>query len=165
MLLRCVPKGICSWDFRVEGEAGRIGSTGLRSRKEQGSVELGGTTHEIVKHGMMSGRWSLTDGDGRERIAARKPSVFSHRVLLMHAETTYTLQKRGWMSRSFELLGEGEEPLLRIEPDHAFTRRATLRAEELVPMEMLLFAFWLVTLMWQREARDATAVGASPDGG
>lgn len=163
MQLQCLPAGLCSWDFRIIGDAGTVGLTRLNFATEQGSVEIGNAPYEVVKDGVLSGRWSLTDGN-REIAAAEKPNPLTRRLLLTHDGQTYTLQAQSVVGRSFELL-HNDQQLARFEREHPFTRRSTIAGDPTLPMETVAFAFWLVALMWRRAARSSGSGGGAAGGG
>lgn len=165
MQLNCLPQGLCSWDYRLVSEAGPIGSTRMNWASETGVVEIGGASHEVVKDGVLSGRWCLKAGDAEaDLLTAEKPSAFSSRLLIAHGEKTCTLQKSGWVGRSFELL-EDERQRLRVEPRHAFTRRGRLWADDALELAVVGFAFWLVAMTWRRAARSSSGGAGGAGGG
>ncbi len=57
-MIRCRPKGICSWDFFLDGE-GHHASLDFNWLSEQGAITADGTSFEVCKHGVLSGQWTL----------------------------------------------------------------------------------------------------------
>jgi hypothetical protein len=68
-----------------------------------------------------------------------------------------TLRAVSAMRRGFEIVAADGVIAGRIEPMHAFTRRAYIDCDERVPELIQLFAFWLVALAWRRAKNNSGA--------
>jgi hypothetical protein len=149
-MMRCKPKGICSWDYFVDGD-GHHGSLVFNWVGEQGTITADGRPFEVQKHGMFSGHWTL-DQNRQSAISAQKSSAFTRTFEMQSAEDALVLCAESVLGRSFRIERSGEV-IATISPDHAFTRRATIKT---VPQKWdfptVCFAFWLVVLIWRREA-------------
>jgi len=150
-MIRCLPKGICSWDFNLDGE-GHHASLEFNWLGEQGAIIADDVRLEVRKHGALSGHWTLEEGE--EPIAsAQKTSAFTRTFEIREGEDTLLLQAESALCRRFRLERSGEV-MATIAPDHAFTRRATIETPgEKWDFRTVCFAFWLVVLMWRRAAR------------
>jgi hypothetical protein len=152
-MIRCKPKGLCSWDFVLDGE-GHQASLAFNWVGEQGAITADGRPFEVRKHGVFSGQWTL-DQDGEAVVSAQKSSAFTRTFAIQNAEETLVLCAESAVGRSFRLERSGEV-LATIRPDHAFTRRATIaiRASH-GDFPTVCFAFWLVVLTWRRAASNS----------
>jgi hypothetical protein len=149
-MLTCLPMSLCSWNYRVRGLPAGEGATAINVLSEQGSLSIGGATYEVVKHGPMSGHWTL-EAAGQIVAEARKPSAMFRTIVVTCGEAALTVQAASPFTRVFELtVGEGVVGSVR--PVHLFTRRALMECDAAVPQLAQMFAFWLVVLSWRRTA-------------
>ena len=156
-MIRCKPKGICSWDFYLEGE-GHPASLEFNWLSEQGAVIADGERFEVRKHGVLSGHWTLDRG-GQEVASAQKSTAFTRTFEIQSPMGSLVLRAESAFGRSFRVERSGDV-IATIVPDHAFTRRATI--ETLVQkwdFPTISFAFWLVVLTWRRAAKSSAAGG------
>jgi hypothetical protein len=149
-MLTCLPAGLCSWNYHVSG--GNLGNAFLAIDwlTEQGSIHVNHVEYAIRKHGALSGHWSMYQA-GRLVAEAHKPSALFRSFQLTGFMNTFTLKAQSPFSRVFELL-DGTACVGRMEPVHAFTRRASLRVNAPVHELLQLFAIWLVVITWRRQA-------------
>ena len=150
--IRCLPMGLCSWNYRLEG-GGVRGSLDYATWTEQGTLRTGAESFRVKKHGALSGRWTLESSRGTSFIAQK--SISRHfeistalGALVLEAESAFT--------RRFHLTLDGRV-LAKYTPDHAFTRRATIEVAAEVDDELIAFTFWLVALCWRRANQAAAA--------
>jgi hypothetical protein len=151
-MLTCLPRSICSWDFRIRGTTGGEANLTFNWFTEQGTVEWNGTVYDVVKHGPFSGHWTLEWPDGVV-IEAQKTSAFARRFELESDSGPITLQALSIFTRAFELL-QTDSVVGTITPMHPFTRRATIQCQARVDELTQLFSFWLVVITWKRAARN-----------
>ena len=147
--LSCIPTSICSWNYRVRGFEDGEASLTFNRLTEQGNISIAGANFDVVKHGWLSGCWTL-EHDGQPYATGKKPSAFTRTLEVESGELTLTL-KPGMFSHVFEIRA-GDEVLGRIRPAHLFTRRAFVECTGSVPVPVQLFSFWLVALMWRRQS-------------
>ncbi len=147
-MLICTPRSAFSKQFYVHGGQDLRGDVEYRLATEQGSLNWGGETFGVRKHGPGSGYWTL-EHRGEILADAQKPSAFRRRLLVETADLKLELCPRSAYRRAFDVL-QGGRVIGTIEPDHAFTRRATLEFGEDIAEHIQLFCFWLVALMWRR---------------
>jgi len=153
-----MPKGICSWGFFLDGD-GHHAALEFDWLGEQGSIAADGTPLLVRKHGVLSGHWTL-ERAGREVVASGKKSTALTRTFdIQGREETLVLCAESPFGRSFRVERSGDV-IATMCPDHAFTRRATIRtlAKEL-DFSTLCFSFWLVVLMWRRAAQSSSGGG------
>ena len=55
-MIRCIPKGLCSWDFLLEDD-GYHASVEFLWLIENGTVEVDGQSLDVRKHGVLSGNF------------------------------------------------------------------------------------------------------------
>ncbi len=156
MQYRCLPIGLCSWDFRIMRDQTIVACTRHDWMTEQGSIEIDARRLAVVKHGVMSGEWSINEG-GETIATAVKPNPFTRRFELTASQDSYELAAKA-MSRRFDLRQDGTT-VASIAPDHPFTRRSSIQADDSMPIELTAFAFWLAVLCWKRASRSSSAGG------
>ncbi len=147
-MIQCVPKGVCSWNYVLQGAA-EIAKVDFHLVKEQGKIAIGPRVFDVKKHGVGSGHWTLEEA-GEVIVSAHKKSPL-RRVFKMHSTMgNLKLEAELPMKRAF-LLKHHDKELLRIAPMHALTKRATidLKTSE-YELPVVSFAFWLVVLTWRR---------------
>lgn len=153
-MLTCLPKSICSWDYRVLGTASGPAEVTFGVITKPGIITLGPECHAARKHGWCSGKWTLEHG-GKVEVEARQP-----RLLLRHYELRgeggeYSLQAKTAFRGRYDLTSGGVL-VGSIWPAHAFTKRAFIQCDPAVPELTQLFAFWLAALTW-RETTNVVA--------
>lgn len=150
-MIECLPRGVCSWDFELTGEGYR-GLLETRWVTEQGTLSFGGDTFDIIKHGTLSGYWTM-GCRGAELVTAQKSSPFTRTFHLHDRTGPLTLQADHAFGRAFSLLREGRG-IARIVPTHPFTRRAHIETPGGVDdFSTVCFAFWLAVVTWRRRRR------------
>lgn len=150
-MIRCIPLGICAWNFRLDGE-GHRGFLKLTIAGEQGSVSVDDVQFDVRKHGIFSGRWTL-NYQGEEVALAQKSSPLTRTFELQTPDGTLQLFASSPLGRSFQL-HRGDALLADIYPDHPATRRARIDLKVgQWDAPIVFFAFWLVALMWHRAAQ------------
>ena len=157
-MIRCKPKGLCSWNYFLDGE-GRHASLEFNWLGEQGAITADDIQFEVRKHGAFSGHWTL-DRDRESVVSAQKPSAFTRTFEIQDAEGTLLLCAESALGRSFRVERSGEV-VATIRPDHPFTRRATIEASgPKWAFPTACFAFWLVVLTWRRAASSSSGASA-----
>lgn len=153
-MIRCLPTGICSWNFSLEG-AGHHADLEFRSFSDQGMLTMDGITFDVNKPSPFSGHWTLDRG-GSSIASARKTSALTRTIEIQTAShDLVTLRPESSLGRSFRVERSGVV-ISRISPDHPFTRRATIESfPEGLDFPTVCFLFWLVALMWRRNAQAA----------
>lgn len=148
LMIRCIPKGICSYNFTLEGD-GCHADLRLDWLLEQGTIEIDGQLFEVRKHGPLSGHWTL-ESAGRTAVSAQKSNIVTRTFELQDLTAKCTLRAVSAFGRSFRIEKSGEA-VVAIKPDHPLTRRATIQTGvSPLACTTLAFAFWLVALMWRR---------------
>ena len=153
MNIECLPQGICSGNYYLRGES-ISGAVRFNWGSERGDITINGVTYQIDKTGFFRSSWVLL-WQGRPVCEARKPSAFSRRFELQHNGGPSVLQKEGFFGRRMRLTGAGG--FCDIEPAHSFTRRAVISGQWNQGVEIAAFAFWLTSMMWQRDQNAAAA--------
>jgi len=152
-MIRCKPKGICSWDFYLDGD-GHHATLEFNWAGEQGSITADGLRFEVQRHGGFRGRWTLDDA-GRETASAQQATTIIPTFEINDDNDSHVLCAECAFGRSFRLERSGDV-IATVCTDHAFTRRATIdvRGQKL-EFTIVSFAFWLVVLTWRRAANSS----------
>ncbi len=157
-MIRCLPKGLCSWNFDLDGE-GHHADLDFNWLGEQGAISIDGTVFDVCKHGIASGHWTLNQA-GEELVTAQKVSAFFRTFELQDRDRTLVLRAEAAFGRSFRI-DASNDLIATIVPDHAFTRRATIEIHtQGCEFTTLSFAFWLTVLTWRRAAKNNSGAGA-----
>ena len=146
-MIECLPCGVCSWNYDLEGD-GHSTQTVLHGFGEEGNLRVDGEFFDVVKDGIWSGCWRLESGAGT-LFTAQKTSAFTRTFEITGREGGAVLSAESGFGRT--MLLEGERVNVRIQPVHAFTRRAGIRGEA-ADFRLVAFAFWLTAVTWRRAA-------------
>ena len=122
-MIRCTPRGICSWNFFLDAD-GHHATLEFNWVGEQGDITVDGTLFEVRKHGVFSGHWTL-DRAGREAASAQKSAAFTRTFEIQDDYESLVLRAESAFGRSFRIERSGGV-IATVCPDHAFTRRATI---------------------------------------
>ena len=157
-MIRCKPKGICSWDFHLDGD-GHLATLNFNWAGEQGEITADGTRFEVRKQGVFSGHWTLDDDAGKQTASAQKSSAFTQTFEIHDDNDHHVLRAETGFGRSFRVERSGDV-IATVCPDHAFTRRATIEIHgQNWDFTIICFAFWLVVFTWRRAASSGAAAG------
>ena len=149
-MLTCLPRFLCSWDFRVEGASVEPATVEFDFLLEKGTIRLGSNVMRVTKHGIFSGRWTLDLG--AETVAtAEKPNSFFRSFEVLVDGKSLTVEAQNPFGRAFDIRVRGET-IGTIYPAHGFTRRAFVECRPEVSEAAQLFCFWLAALTWRRAA-------------
>ena len=150
-MIRCTPRGICSWAYELEGEGNRA-SLEFEWASEQGEIVINAKPFRVRKHGALSGHWTLERTE-EEIASARKVSAFSRAFEVTFAGDKLTLEAASAFQRNMILECNGEV-IATFDPDHAFTRRASITSRRhACDFTLLCFSFWLAVQMWRRATK------------
>jgi hypothetical protein len=157
-MIRCKPKGICSWDFHLDGD-GHLATLNFNWAGEQGEITEDGTRFEVRKQGVFSGHWTLDDDAGKQTASAQKSNAFTQTFEIQDHNDNHVLRAESAFGRSFRIERSGNV-IATVCPVHAFTRRATIEVrDQKWDFPIICFAFWLVVLAWRRAASSRAAAG------
>ncbi len=152
-VIQCLPKGLCSWNYVIQG-LGRHVEIKFNWISEIGAILIEGNELSIIKHGITSGKWTL-EVDGKLLASAKKRDAFSRTIDIADDSGAYVMEAVSAFGRTFNLELDSQIFAV-IKPDHALTRRATIEVRSSqVEFTTLIFAFWLVVLMWKRAANSS----------
>ena len=153
-MLTVVPESFCSSNYRVFGSSCERAIVAFDFFTEQGYISLGNVAFTIRKQGAFSGRWTLNDGSLQVGDAA-KPNPFFRSVEIVVHQARFSLSAQSPWSRCFAI-SVGRRLIGEIRPVHLFTRRAIIDCSPELPELGQLFAFWLVAMLWRRDANNST---------
>ncbi|MEZ4699326.1 MAG: hypothetical protein R2834_03265 [Rhodothermales bacterium] len=151
--LHAEPKRLMSSDFVITRDGEEIALLDLKSMSEAGTLHIGDEEYRLGREGMMSGAFFLARGE-QVVVKAEKPSAFRSEFVIHIGPTPITLRKVSMLGSGYELL-HGEAVIGHIDKDGLLTRKATLSLPADWPLPLQLFVYWLVQLMWNRDASAA----------
>jgi len=150
-MIRCTPRGLCSWVYELEGEGNRA-SLEFHWASEQGEIVVNAKPFRVCKQGALSGCWTL-ERNGEQVASAQKTSAFSRAFEISGMGETLTLEAASAFQRNMVLERAGEV-VATLDPDHAFTRRASITSHgNACDFTLLCFSFWLTVQMWRRATK------------
>ncbi len=153
-MIRCMPNGICSWNFRIIGEE-HDASLEFNWTGEQGAITADGVCFDVRKHGAFSGHWTL-EHDGKEIVSGQKSTVFTRTFEIHDPNVHLVLRAVSPFGRSF-VVEHLNKLIATIAPDHAFTRRAKIDLHSKnLDFATICFSFWLVVLTWRRAQQNSS---------
>ncbi|PHR97454.1 MAG: hypothetical protein COA78_27690 [Blastopirellula sp.] len=142
-----------SWNFTIQGQ-GQHASLEFNWLNEQGSINIDGHDLSVVKHGMLSGFWTLEHA-GETILAAQKPNAFSRSFEIQQSQATWLFEAKSAFGRSFNLKDQ-QHTLATMRPKHIFTRSFTVETyAEQIPFATIVFCSWLMILTWRRQANNS----------
>lgn len=148
-MIRCVPESIFTWDFRLDGP-GLSARTELGGWAERGAIRLDGVDYRVDKAGWFAGRWTMRRA-GEAVVDARRRGLLSSTFDLSGPGGAAALSAASLFGRAMRL--DGAAFRCTIEPDHPFTRRATIDGSFSDALTVCM-AFWLAVLVWRRADAD-----------
>lgn len=152
-MITCKPIGICSWNFRLQGER-RSAILSFNWTGEQGFMRIGEFNMEVQKHGTLSGHWTL-ECAGARLASAQKTSAFTRTFDVEDSSGLYRLHAVSAFGRNFQVQFANKK-IATISPDHAFTRRASIQVNsDKLDFVTTSFMFWLTVLMWRRASKQS----------
>jgi hypothetical protein len=157
-MLTAVPKNWFSWDFWLRDPTGdAVGEVRLSSRRERGSVVLGGVMYPIRRKGLL-GPFVMEAPDGSEVASAVKRSALRREFIFAGHDAEYVLKAVTAFRRKYAVF-RGEYRIGSIVPGLWLRRRATVEFAEDLPLLRQAFLVWLTLLLWKRDY-DAAASGS-----
>lgn len=156
-MLTAIPQGLFSGDYTITQDNEQVAELDLSLWKEQGTMIIADRRFQVRKEGWVNQTFLLEQGD--QVIArARKPSVFKRRFELVLGETTCELRPKNVFCRTYHVYAPGTDtPVGRIARQGWFTRRTDIDLPDDWPAGLQVFVFWLVLLMWRRDAAAASS--------
>ncbi len=153
--IRCVPQGICSWNYWLiaEGSAANPEKFSLFHHHFSGGyITQGNIQLDIHQRGILQGRWELCHGE-TELITATSDSLFSRSMTLEDDRHQWELVPGSTFSNSYRLQRDGLV-YATFAAEHAFTRRARIvTTQPDVDLVLLAFSFWLIAKRWRNQSQ------------
>lgn len=153
--IRCVPRGLFSWNFELSGHDQQA-LLEFAWLGEGGRITIDGVVNAVAKESLLKGQWSLTESD-TQRFRPAEPVLNAHKVSAFMRTFEITspdglvmLEAQSIWSRVMTLRGAGFGAELR--PRHMFTRGSVIEGE-IPDFRTACFAFWLAVLLWRRQAQ------------
>jgi hypothetical protein len=156
-MLRAEPKSWFSWDFRIFDGSRELALIDLACFREAASFTVGGSTYKATREGLFRTSFTL-EQDGSVIARASKPSAWKRTLEIEHGASRYTLKAKSSFGRTFVLLN-GDNSVGMLQPDHSFTRKATIDLPDGMPLPVQIFVTLLMIILWKRDS-DAAAGGA-----
>jgi hypothetical protein len=154
-MLEAVPKNVFSTDYIVHIPGRTSAMVDVSLWRDAADLEIEGVSYRFHRERLMSGAF-LLERDGVVIAKAVKPSAFRARFEVDFGGRTFVVRMVSVWRRQFGVFS-GEQRVGVIRPAGLFTRRALIELPRDWPVAFELFVFWLVLLMWRRQAAAAAA--------
>lgn len=119
-----------------------------------------GRRREIVHTSFWRGTHEMSAGG--QVLGRAEPRGFWHRELELQFEgQAYRLQSAGFFTRAWKLVAPDDTVLLQMKPQGAFRRGAYLEIYQELPVDLLVFTYYLVRQRWQTETAAAASAAAA----
>ena len=149
-MIEAVPKHIFSRDFVLHSPDGSLVELDVSNWRDRAEFEFDGIAYRLYREGMVSGDFVL-ERAGVVIARAMKPSAFRKRFELEVNGHSVSMKKLSLWRRGFGVF-DGEQLVGSIAPAGLFTRRTIVTMPDDWAVALQLFLFWLVLLMWHRQA-------------
>ena len=150
-MLKAIPKHAFSGDFHIFREDGsEIAFLDIATFKEAADLIIEDVNYRFEREKMMKGAFLLKMGD-EVFIKAEKPSAFRNQFELTIHGDAYLLKRVSVWKREYVLEKDGEI-IGNIRPTGALSRKSEIDLPEDWPVVVQIFIFWLVLIIWNREA-------------
>ena len=139
--------------YAVEAGKDLVGQLSFRSWS--GGILLDGERLDVQREGIWSPKLHLVKK--RERLAtARSQGAFRRGFVMTHGSEEYHLERAGHFSHSYRLK-RGERELGRFEKEGWFRHGYRIELDDELPLELRLFAVWLIVFALRAGAAAAAA--------
>ena len=154
-MLEAIPKNVFSTNYviRVPGRTPAMLDVSLW--RERAELEMDGAVHRFYREHLLGGAF-LLERAGVVVARAVKPSAFRARFDVEIGGRPFIVRKTSIWRRHFGVFS-GEQQIGAVRPAGFFTRRALIELPADWPLAHEVFVFWLVLIIWRREAAAAAA--------
>jgi hypothetical protein len=148
-MLIAVPKNIFAYDYHIERDGERVAFLDTSVFRRQGTIEVGGSTLQVERKGVMRPDFRLYLNES-EIARAQKQSVVKDVVRLQLGDAACTIRRRSLFSRRYAVLNEDEQ-IGEIAPVRWYSSRARIDLPDAWPLGLQVFVFWVVLTFWKRD--------------
>ena len=154
-MLEASPKNFFSTNYiiRVPGRTPAVLDVSLW--RESAEIELDGAVHRFYREKIFGGAFVL-ERAGVVIARAVKPSAFRSRFDVELGGKRFVVRKVSMWRRRFGVFS-GEQQIGVVRPAGVFTRRALIEMPSDWSLAHEVFIFWLVLIIWRREAAAAAS--------
>ena len=152
--MRLGPRGPFSWTFGIEEGGATIAEVDVKRALRSGRLVVAG---EVYVLGRDRSTYVLSDAvSGQEVASAQREGHLRESFRVRVGEDSYELRRAG-LGRKFVLRQDGAE-LGAVEPDHPFTRNASVILPERLRLAARVFLTVLVLLCWKEDWGDVMPI-------
>lgn len=162
-MIKFLPKSLCSSDYSVVGLPSGNAVVEYDKLSEQGGISSNGVEFLVRKHGPLSGRWTLEQAGNIVAEAHKASAMFRHIEMSGQDMHPVSVRAESTFTRVFDIIIR-QEVVGHVRPVHAFTRRAIMECQPVIPPHIQLFVFWLVALLWNRDVNVSAATAGAVAG-
>lgn len=160
-MLKAVPVGFFSWDFRIQEGEREVAAIDLSFWREKGTLAVEGLPYRVFREGLARGAFILEGPEGRILARAEKPNALRRGFVVEYGGRRLGLEAWTPFGRAF-VLRDDAGVIGTVKPDAFLTRRTTADLPEDLPLAVRIFMLWLVFILWRRDSSTDAGGGASP---
>ena len=149
-----VPKSMFSCGYDLYLENAPLVSFDTSWALERGSFQWEGASYDLYRESPWFGDFVVSDGSGAV-VRATKDSAFVRAFTVQFGDRGFSLRAAHPLTRRFVLEEQGNVGG-EICPKTIFSRKCRGQFPDDLPIPACVFLFWLVVLMWRRQAADGS---------
>jgi hypothetical protein len=153
-MIEAVPTGFFAQDFELHKHRRPIAKLDVSAWREAAEIQIDGEPYTFRRERSFGGAFLLERG-GEVLVRATKPSAFKSLFEVEVEGRTYTLKRISAWRREFGLFAHNQR-VGAVTPRAWYTRGSVIRLPDgCWPTAVHAFVFWLVLIIWKRQAAAA----------
>lgn len=153
-MITAVPKGVFSSGYSLDQPHGRVGELEVSGWREKAELATTEGRFRLYRERTFSGAFVM-EREGQVVARAVKPSALRAEFRLAIGGREFTLRRRGLFGPF--TLAEGDVAVGTVRRAGVFTRRTYIDLPDDWSTAVRAYVFWLVLVIWTREAASAGA--------
>lgn len=145
----------------LRAEMGSLGTLTLPAFSRGGVFRAAGGWELLVERTSWWRSWHELREDGVVVGTARPLNFWRQTMSIGFRGQMAELVPANFWARSWQLVGESGRVRVIVEPRGVFRRGAYVRPEEPLPLDLLVFVYYLVHVRWQEQAAAASSAAAA----
>jgi hypothetical protein len=149
--LRATPVRALSWDFRLADGDRDLGLLDLEVLRSRARFEVDDITYEIVREGLLAGRYALSCG-GRTVAHCERTSLVPHESMVTGEDRRLSMRRVFGLRLLYRVL-HGDREIGAIRRPSMFRRTIELELIDPTPLPLRLFLLTLAIFHMRQRAR------------
>jgi hypothetical protein len=152
-MIKATPDDWITWNFTLSENDETVAQIIPAWFSESADIYVDGETYKASRESWMNGDF-LFELNGTILLNAAKPSALSRSFTIVYDGRQYILEAESAFSRRFILMDPVNE-IGSIDPESILTSDAAIYLPDEFPAHVKAFMFWLVMILWKRQADSA----------